>query len=278
VVTAIDAHPRLPDHAAPADRHGDHHHGHDVGERLYLHRHTPVHRLPAHLKIVAAVAFVSVSVATPIARWQAFAWFGVLLVAVLAVARIPVGTVLRRATIEVPFVAFAALMPFFGSGETVAAGPFTLHRDGLEAAASIVAKGTTGVLVAIALSATTPARELVRGFERLRMPTVLVQILSFMIRYVNVVNSEVERMRIARASRGFEARGVRAWPVLARAAGALFIRSYERGERVFLAMTSRGYDGRMPGAEKAAPTPRQWSAALAPAVLACAGSLLAMVI
>lgn len=277
MVTAIDTHRRLPDHAAPADRHEDHHHGHDVGERLYLHRHTVVHRLPAHVKIVAALAFVSVGVATPIARWQAFGWFAVLLASVLATARIPLATILRRATIEVPFVAFAALMPFFGRGDPVSAGPLTVYRDGLEAAASILAKGTVGVLVAIALSATTPARELIRGFERLRMPTVLVQILSFMIRYVNVVNSEVERMRIARASRGFEARGIGAWPVLARAAGALFIRSYERGERVFLAMTSRGYDGRMPGSEQLASTPRQWCTALAPAALACAGSLVAMV-
>jgi cobalt/nickel transport system permease protein len=277
MVAAIDTHPRLPDHAAPADRHEGHHHGHDVGERLYLHRHTPVHRLPAHLKIVAAVAFVSVGVATPITRWEAFVWFGIILVVVLSAARIPCMTVLRRATIEVPFIAFAALMPFFGTGETVDVGPFTLYRDGLEAAASIVAKGTTGVLVAIALSATTPARDLVRGFERLRMPSVLVQILSFMIRYVNVVNSEVERMRIARASRGFEARGIRAWPVLARAAGALFIRSYERGERVFLAMTSRGYDGRMPGTEQRAVTARQWCTALAPAMFAFVGALVAMV-
>jgi cobalt/nickel transport system permease protein len=278
VVAAIDVHPRLPSHPAPADRHDGHHHGHDVGERLYLHRHTPVHRLPAHLKIVGAMAFVSVSVATPIARWGAFLWFGAVLALALAVARIPVATVARRATIEVPFVAFAALMPFFGTGETVDVGPFALHRDGIESALSIVAKGTTGVLVAIALSATTPARDLVKGFERLRMPSVLVQILSFMIRYVNVVNSEVERMRVARASRGFDARGVRAWPVLARAAGALFIRSFERGERVFLAMTSRGYEGRMPGAE---PTPAafpQWCLALAPAVLALAGSLAGMVI
>jgi cobalt/nickel transport system permease protein len=54
------------------------------------------------------------------------------------------------------------------------------------------------------------------------------------------------RMKVARESRGFRARTVRAWPVLATTAGALFIRSYERGERVHLAMLSRGYDGSMP--------------------------------
>jgi cobalt/nickel transport system permease protein len=63
---------------------------------------------------------------------------------------------------------------------------------------------------------------------------------------MNVVNDEMERMRIARASRGFEATGMRHWRVLANSAGALFIRSYERGERVHLAMVSRGYKGSMP--------------------------------
>jgi cobalt/nickel transport system permease protein len=70
-----------------------------------------------------------------------------------------------------------------------------------------------------------------------------VQIMGFMIRYVDVVSDEMRRMRIALESRGFSARNPRHWPVLARSAGALFIRSYERGERVHLAMVSRGYTG-----------------------------------
>jgi cobalt/nickel transport system permease protein len=74
----------------------------------------------------------------------------------------------------------------------------------------------------------------------------MVQIASFMLRYVNVVNDEMERMKVARESRGFEATGIKHWKVLATAAGALFIRSYERGERVHLAMLSRGYNGILP--------------------------------
>ena len=54
-------------------------------------------------------------------------------------------------------------------------------------------------------------------------------------------------MRVARESRGFSARSVRHWPVVARSAGALFIRSYERGEQVHLAMLSRGYTSLTPG-------------------------------
>jgi cobalt/nickel transport system permease protein len=74
----------------------------------------------------------------------------------------------------------------------------------------------------------------------------MVQIASFMLRYVNVVNDEMERMKVARQSRGFEASGIQHWKVIATAAGALFIRSYERGERVHLAMISRGYEGVLP--------------------------------
>jgi len=137
-------------------------------------------------------------------------------------------------------------MPFFGSGEKVQVGPFDLYREGLIAGSGIVVKGTLGVMTAIILSTSTTAREILRGLERLKLPMLMVQIASFMLRYVNVVNDEMERMKVARESRGFEATGIKHWKVLATAAGALFIRSYERGERVHLSMLSRGYDGVLP--------------------------------
>ena len=81
------------------------------------------------------------------------------------------------------------------------------------------------------------------------------------MRYLEVVTDELGRMRIARESRGFTATSVRAWPALASTAGALFIRSYERGERIHLAMLSRGYGGRMPVTHSATATPTQWAQA-----------------
>jgi cobalt/nickel transport system permease protein len=116
----------------------------------------------------------------------------------------------------------------------------------LLAAAGIVAKGTLGVLSAVVLSTSTTARELLRGLEKLHLPKLMVQIAAFMLRYVNVISDEMERMKVARESRGFIATGLKDWKVIAIAASALFIRSYERGERVHLAMLSRGYSGVLP--------------------------------
>jgi cobalt/nickel transport system permease protein len=224
----------------------NHHHGHDVGERLYLHRHSLVHALPSQLKIIAALTFIVVVVSTPVTRWAAFIAYFLWLLTVVAIAKIPYALLFKRSLIEIPFVFFAILMPFFGSGEKVQIGPFDLYREGLIAGSGIVVKGTLGVMTAIILSTSTTAREILRGLERLRLPVLIVQIASFMLRYVNVVNDEMERMKVARESRGFEATGIKHWKVLATAAGALFIRSYERGERVHLSMLSRGYEGVLP--------------------------------
>ncbi len=186
----------------------------------------------------------------------------------------PIITVFKRSLIEVPFIFFALLMPFFGTGEVIEIGSISLYVNGLLAGAGIVVKGTLGILVAINLSATTTAREILNGLETLKMPTPMVQIASFMLRYVNVVNDEMLRMAVARASRGFEATGIRQWPVLATAAGALFIRSYERGERVHLAMIARGYQGDLPKTEKINNSARYWAIGLAVPFIALIISLL----
>ena len=233
-----------------------------------------VHQIPPHIKILAGLLFIIVAVSTDITNWPAFVAYFAIIITITQIAKLPIITVFKRSLIEVPFVLFALLMPFFGTGEVVEIGSLNLYVDGLLAGASIVVKGTLGILVAINLSATTTAREILNGLETLKMPTPMVQIASFMLRYVNVVNDEMLRMAVARASRGFEATGVRQWPVLATAAGALFIRSYERGERVHLAMIARGYQGDLPKTEKINNSARYWAIGLAVPFIALIISLL----
>lgn len=184
--------------------------------------------------------------ATPIQNLAAYGLFFTLLLILVRLSKLPYRTVFFRSLVEIPFVIFALLMPFFGTGEKVSFLGLDLYEEGIWAGAGIVAKGTIGVITAIILSATTSARDLLLGLERLRVPAPLVNIATFMLRYLNVINDELGRMKIARESRGFETRGIASWRILAQTIGALFIRSYERGERVYLAMLSRGYAGAMP--------------------------------
>jgi cobalt/nickel transport system permease protein len=116
-------------------------------------------------------------------------------------------------------------------------------------------------VASITLGATTEPRDLIVGLQKLKLPPVLVQIMAFMLRYTDVVGDDMRRMKIARESRGFEAKGLGTLRIVAQSAGALFIRSYERGERVHLAMLSRGYTGSLPILDAPVATARMWATA-----------------
>jgi cobalt/nickel transport system permease protein len=223
-----------------------HEHGHQLGDHLYIHRHTSIHELPAHIKLVSAISFIFVAVFTPANFYLNFGLYAILLLIVVAIARLPISKVLSRMIVEIPFVLFAVIMPFVGPAPMIDIAGLSLSEAGFNAGFGILAKGTIGVLTSIILAATTPAREILMGLERLRVPSMLIQIATFMLRYSAVVTDELRRMKISRESRGFDATGPKQWGIIAQTAGALFIRSYERGERVHLAMMSRGYDGVLP--------------------------------
>ncbi len=235
---------------------------------LYVHGHSPVHRLAPEAKLVAQLLFVLAVVATPREVFPAFGAYAVLVLAVVALARLPAGFVAKRLLLEVPFLLFAVLMPFVARGERVDVLGLSLSVEGLWGAWNILAKATLGLAASIVVAATTTMPELLRGLERLRMPRALTSTLSFMVRYADVVADEMRRMRIARDSRAHDPRWLWQARAVAAAAGALFIRAYERGERVYLAMLSRGYAGAMPRLEEAAASPGAWAAALAVPALA----------
>jgi len=234
---------------------------------------SPVHRLPARTKLVALVVFVVAVVAAPPGAWWVYGVAATALALAVILARLDVTTVVRGLAIEIPFVVFALALPFVATGPRVAVPGLpdvTVSTHGLSAAATFLARATLGTLAAVVLASTTSPAHLVGGLRLLRLPGALVDILSFMVRYLDVVTGQWRRMAVARAARGFDARDVRSWPVLATSAGGLFVRSYERGERVHLAMLSRGGGERLP-ADPDGATTRGWAAALAlPAVVVLA--------
>lgn len=235
---------------------------------LFLDRDSPVHRLPPEVKVVTAFLVVACVVATPREAFGVFAGFAALLAAVWAVARIRPGWVLRRSVIEAPFVVLAVLLPFTGPDPSLQWWGMTLSEPGLLGAWNILVKGTLGVLTSLTLAATTPMRDLLLGLQRLRAPALVTTIATLMLRYADVIAGEARRMRLSRLSRGHDPRFLWQAAATARGVGALFVRSYERGERVHLAMLSRGWAGAMPPLSEERTTSRQWAAGLSAALVA----------
>lgn len=229
-----------------------------------------------HARIVGLVAFACAVVALPReATWP----FGVLLVVALVLltrAGASPRWVLPRLSVELPFLVFALALPFAAVGPRVDVGPFALSVDGLWAGWALFAKGTICVLAALALAAATPAPALLEGLARLRVPEPLVLIGTFFARYVHVTSGRWAAMTRAQAARGFDPRTPASWPALTQGLGALFIRSYEHGERVHRAMLARGFTGTMPDAVGVGSraTASEWLDALWPAAIGLAVGLI----
>jgi len=240
---------------------------------LHLERRSPVHALAPEVKILATLLFTIVVVATPRTEFTAFGGYALLLAVVAVLARVPLPWLAKRATIELPFVVLAVALPFAGHGERITWLGLSLSVDGLYGAWNIFAKGTLGVLASLLLAASTTMRDLILGLDRLRCPRVFTQIATFMLRYLDILADDARRMRIARLSRGYDPRFLWQAKAFAVGVGALFLRAYERGERVYLAMVSRGYTGRLPAADSSGAGVAQWSAAAALPLMAVAIAL-----
>lgn len=230
---------------------------------LYRAGNSPVHLMAPQVKIVAAFLFVCCVVATPPRAFWAFGAYLAVLLAIWAFARIPVGWFAKRALLEAPFIVLVVLLPFSQGGQRVDLLGMSMSEPGLLAAWNILAKGTLGVLTSLTLAGSTPMRDLVLGLQRLRAPSVVITIVTLMLRYVGVIVGEARRMRLARISRGHDPRLITQAGATARTVGSLFVRAYERGERVHLAMLARGWNGTMPGLHEVRTGSGQWLAGCA---------------
>ncbi|MDQ3763134.1 MAG: cobalt ECF transporter T component CbiQ [Actinomycetota bacterium] len=237
---------------------------------------TPVHRMAPQCKVAATALFVLAVAATPAGAYWPYLWYLLLLTVIAALAQLPPRTLLRRLLVEVPFVLFVLALPVLGGPPQVAVLGFGLSVPGLHAAATIVLKATLGLLATGILTTTTPLPDIITGLERLRVPRVFTAVAAFMVRYTEVLAAELARMRTAAACRGGNPRWL--WQVrdVTNGLGALVVRSFERGERVYLAMASRGYTGALPTALTGAAASRVvWIGALTVPALAAIGTILA---
>jgi cobalt/nickel transport system permease protein len=201
------------------------------------------------VKLVAIFGFVAVvSSMTSIPLLAAAAG---IMAALALVTGIGPGLLLRRIALVLPFTGFIlVLLPFVVPGQAVFSlnlGLFSLSAtdQGVDRAAMLSLRVLSAVLAINVLTASTTFSQLMRALKDLKVPEVFVQVLEFTLRYIYVLGDEVKRMRLARKSRCFnEGRtllDINTFRTLGTLVGVLFARSWDRGERIYSAMLSRGY-------------------------------------
>ncbi|MCX5993755.1 MAG: cobalt ECF transporter T component CbiQ [Chloroflexi bacterium] len=208
-----------------------------------------VHRLDPRTKLLCSLAFILAVVLTPSGTWKVFAVYLLVLLVLIWLSRLPVKYILQRSLVIFPFVIMIAIfVPFFKQGQVAASWDIgswhiAITYEGLAVLVNVIVKSWLCILCLIVLSSSTKFEQLLHGMYRLRVPQVFVQITSFMYRYMFVLADQAMRMQMARDSRNYGLNRSNIFKTMGNMIGMLFIRSYERAERIYAAMLSRGYSG-----------------------------------
>ena len=212
---------------------------------------SPIHHLDPRVKALATIAFVCTAVLVKTSEPVRFLVLAVWLLAVTLLSRLPILSVVKRALVVLPFVlAMTLFVPFMTAGEKLVVFDLFGHelavtREGLTLLGGVAIKALLAAWSMMLLVSTTPFQSLLKGLRGLGVPAIITTLLAFLYRYLFVIVDQAMHMRRARLARSCGRSGT--WAIRSSAAliGVLFMRSFERSERIYQAMAARGFDGQV---------------------------------
>jgi cobalt/nickel transport system permease protein len=223
----------------------------------YHEKESFIHHLDPRVKVVVTIVFIVSNALLPDGAWLAFILAWLFLLAANALSRLGIAYTFRRSLVALPFALIAITVLFSIPGKpvanfSIAMWDFVITDAGLLRFVSILIRSWLSVQIALLLVAATRFPDLIHALEHLRVPAILTTIIAFLYRYLFVLTDEVFRLLRARESRSAGRAGQRSgggvfWraKVAGNMAGQLFLRSYERSDRIYNAMLSRGYTGHL---------------------------------
>lgn len=198
-------------------------------------------------RLLILLVFIACVVSTGPGKLTAFAAWGGMTAWASELAGVSLRTTFRRAVSVLPFsLVTAAWLPFGGGGSTVDLLGMNLSEKGLWTLAAVSMKSTLSAAMLTIVVSSTGFDGAVSAMRGLGMPSFFADILSLSWRYLFLLAREAEKLRRTAASRGFRPRWLPQAVTIGRMAGSLFVRSYERAERVHGAMVMRGYGVHLP--------------------------------
>ncbi len=187
------------------------------------------------VKLSAALcAVLVISSFRPGVDWRCLAAIGILAALWLA-ARVPTLYVVRRLLVATPFIAMAAALPLAASVPQGGAMSF-----------AVVWKAYSAILLLSLLAATTSVEDIVDSLRRLGVPRGFALTTVLMHRYLFVLLEEWRGIARARECRTGGTVRVGRVRMLANQVAMVFVRGWDRSERVAQALVTRGFQGDFP--------------------------------
>jgi cobalt/nickel transport system permease protein len=207
-----------------------------------------VHQFDPRFKLTMMVLFILVVLLIPARQGQLFLYYICIPIFLALASKISIFHFLSKILKIYPMILIISIfIPFFSSGNDLLFqwGFLKVYKNGLEKFFMINVKSFLAIAMSVVLTTTTDMSRLLRGMEKLKIPPITISILAFMYRYIFLLVDEVEKMIMAFQSRYLKLSFLQRIKIFSQIIGILFIRTYERGERIYLAMESRGFRGKI---------------------------------
>lgn len=231
------------------------------------------YELTAKTRLLVVLIILLGIVITPNASWYTWLVYGVAIFGLVHLTKVKLNILFRRVAVESVFLGVVLIGTLFRGGGDILWrwGWLQVSSEGLMILGSVFIKAFLSLMIMNLLTMTTSIPDLLNALLGLRTPPLLVAIMVSMYRYINVLIRETQAMQRAAASRNFRGRDQWQRLVLGNIIGALFVRTYDRGDRIYQAMLARGYQGiPTPEISPKITTKDKWAIALA-IILICLG-------
>ncbi len=190
-----------------------------------------LHSLDPRVKFIIAIIIILNIITTGNNDYISFLIYFFIIIILILISNVPLGYIFSRSLVIIPFVLLISIFNIF------------FREDGIIIFYNIAIRTFLSILSMILLSSTTDFVSLLKGLERMKIPDIFIQMLSFMFRYLFVIMDEMLKLKMARDTRYFGGRIINQIKVFGNIIGVLFIRSYERAERIYNSMLARGFNG-----------------------------------
>jgi cobalt/nickel transport system permease protein len=215
----------------------------------YTRGHSALHRLDARVKTISAL--VSIFCVVVLTHWYLPLLFFAACLGLILYSRAPLKVYLKRLLVPISLIAFIGLIMPFTYGSTVIARipllGLPVYSEGIYFGVLVFARCISAVAILNLLILVTPITTVMDSMAWFRMPSVLIDTMMIMYRYIGILSDESTRMYRAQASRCGHSKSVGYFKKLANygnIAGSLIVRAFDRSVKVGNAMVLRGYTGK----------------------------------
>jgi cobalt/nickel transport system permease protein len=210
-------------------------------EQLAAER-SPVHDRHPLVKLVSAFCYIVLVVSFGRAEFGRLVPYVFYCVVLMALSGTPWSAVLGRAALALPFVVLAGVSNIIFDRAAAFSVAGVVVSVGVVSFFTLIYRTFLCVTAVLILAAVTPVSDLTGQLRRLRVPDIFVTLFEMTYRYIGVLLGEASTMYTAYMLRSTERRGLQ-MRHMGSFVGQLFIRSYDRAERIYAAMKCRGYGG-----------------------------------